>query len=193
LRRSGDYLDRVGDAELLQRARRGDESAFSQLFTRYEGAVYRYATYMCGRDKADDIVQETFLAILQQHERDDPPKGAVAAYLIGIARHRIFKRAARAGRAEADNGEELLKACADTGHDTPLETVRRAERIAHVRAAVQSLPPVFREAIVLCELHEMDYAAAAAVVGCPVGTIRSRLHRGRSLLAAKLHGLRYDS
>ena len=49
----------VDDAGLLERARRGDEDAFSQLFARHERAIYRYGAYMCGRDAADDIVQET--------------------------------------------------------------------------------------------------------------------------------------
>jgi RNA polymerase sigma-70 factor (ECF subfamily) len=55
-----------------------------------------------------------------------------------------------------------------------------------VRAAVRSLPPQYREVIVLCELQEMDYAAAAGVIRCPIGTVRSRLHRARTLLSAKL-------
>ena len=178
--------------ELLQRARRGDESAFAQLFVRYEAAIYRYAAYMCGRDAADDIVQETFLAVLQQRKRHDPPEGAVVSYLIGIARHRIFKRAAHESRTEVDD-VEVLFARADSRRATPLDDVTRAESIEQVRAAVESLPSVFREAIVLCELHEMDYADAASIIGCPIGTIRSRLHRGRSLLAVKLHELRYGS
>ena len=177
--------------ELLQRARRGDESAFAQLFGRYQAAIYRYAAYMCGRDAADDIVQETFLAVLQQRSRHDPPEGSVVSYLIGIARHRIFKRAARENRREVDDAD--VEAPGDAAQPTPFEDVRRAESIEQVRAAVESLPSVFREAIVLCELHEMEYAAAASIIGCPIGTVRSRLHRGKSLLAVKLQGLRYGA
>jgi len=55
-----------------------------------------------------------------------------------------------------------------------------------VRDAIRTLPPAYREVIVLCELEEMDYADAAAVLGCPIGTVRSRLHRGRALLTQKL-------
>ena len=179
--------------ELLQRARRGDESALAQLFGRYEGVIYRYAAYMCGRDTADDIVQETFLAVLQQSKRHDPPERAVSSYLIGIARHRILKRAARDNWCDAEDVETLLEHRADLRQETPLEDVTRAESVEHVRAAVESLPPLFREAIVLCELHEMQYAEAASIIGCPIGTIRSRLHRGKALLAIKLSGLRYGS
>jgi RNA polymerase sigma-70 factor (ECF subfamily) len=59
-----------------------------------------------------------------------------------------------------------------------------------VRAAVFELPAEFREAVVLCELEELSYEEAARLSGCPIGTIRSRLHRGRALLLAKLEILR---
>jgi RNA polymerase sigma-70 factor (ECF subfamily) len=59
-----------------------------------------------------------------------------------------------------------------------------------VRSAVLSLPPEFRETVVLCELEEMSYEEAARLLDCPVGTVRSRLHRGRALLLAKLEMLR---
>src|SRR6266478_1016620 len=64
------------------------------------------------------------------------------------------------------------------------------ERLEQVRAAVLELPAEFREAVVLCELEEMSYEEAAQAAGCPIGTIRSRLHRGRALLLAKLEMLR---
>jgi RNA polymerase sigma-70 factor (ECF subfamily) len=60
----------------------------------------------------------------------------------------------------------------------------------HVRAAIFNLPPEFREALVLCELEELSYQEAAKMLDCPIGTIRSRLHRGRALLLAKLEILR---
>jgi hypothetical protein len=69
---------------------------------------------------------------------------------------------------------------------TVLDSLTRAETIDAVRTAVQSLPPPYREAVVLCELQEMGYADAAEIVGCPIGTIRSRLHRAKALLTAKL-------
>src|SRR5207302_6049964 len=69
---------------------------------------------------------------------------------------------------------------------TPFEDLSRAETVDVVRAAIQSLPPAYREVVVLCELQEMDYADAAAVIGRPIGTVRSRLHRARALLASKL-------
>ena len=82
----------MNDIELLGRARRGDESAFASLFASHQRAIYRYAAHMCGREQADDVVQETFLAVLRQSDRHDAPRGAVGAYLLGIARHLVLKR-----------------------------------------------------------------------------------------------------
>jgi DNA-directed RNA polymerase specialized sigma24 family protein len=67
-----------------------------------------------------------------------------------------------------------------------LGDLTRAERIEALRDAVLTLPLQYREAVVLCDLQEMTYADAAAVLGCVIGTVRSRLHRGRALLALKL-------
>jgi RNA polymerase sigma-70 factor, ECF subfamily len=174
-----DYMSEVDDAGLLERARRGDEDAFSQLYARHQRAIYRYAVYLCGQDAGDDIVQETFLAVLRQTARLDTLRGTVAGYLLGIARHLAMKRLGTRGQDES---------LSDMASDSPavLDDLTRAETIDAVRAAVRSLPPAYREVVVLCELDEMDYAAAAAIVECPVGTIRSRLHRARTLLAAKL-------
>jgi len=73
---------------------------------------------------------------------------------------------------------------------TPVHWAEQQERSERVRAAVLELPSEFREAVVLCELEELSYEEAARLSGCPIGTIRSRLHRGRALLLAKLEILR---
>jgi RNA polymerase sigma-70 factor (ECF subfamily) len=170
----------VDDAGLLERARRGDEDAFSQLFARHERAIYRYAVYMCGPGAGDDIVQETFLAVLRQNARGDTLRGTVAGYLLGIARHLAMKRLGSRG------DDETLSDDLPSGSPAVLDNLARAETIDAVRAAVQSLPSEYREVVVLCELEEISYAAAAAVMRCPLGTVRSRLHRARALLTAKL-------
>jgi len=87
-----------------------------------------------------------------------------------------------------DVSEETLARITD--HRTPAHWAEFGERREHVRAAVLELPVEFREAIVLCELEELSYEEAAKALDCPIGTIRSRLHRGRALLLAKLEMLR---
>jgi RNA polymerase sigma-70 factor (ECF subfamily) len=141
---------------------------------------------MCGPEAGDDIVQETFLAVIRQRDRTDAPRGSAAGYLFGIARHLVLQRlGSKYEAAFADTGDaDVIEVASDAL--TALEGLTRAETIASVRAAVQSLPPVYREVIVLCDLQEMDYAAAAGILQCPIGTIRSRLSRARALLVAKL-------
>ena len=178
-------MNEVEDAQLLERSRRGEESAFSELYRRYQAGIYRYAVHMCGASAGDDVVQETFLAVLRQRGRTDAPRQTVAAYLFGIARHVVLQRLGSRYQPLADSGDDDVSEVA-SGALTALDTLTRAETIAAVRAAVQSLPLVYREAVVLCDLEEMEYAAAAGVLQCPIGTVRSRLSRGRALLVTKL-------
>ena len=174
----------VDEFRLLERSRRGDEAAFSQLFAAYQRKIFRYAAYMCGRDAGDDIVQETFLAVLRQTGRRDGPTGSVLGYLFGIARHLVWKR--HAGSADpAEDVTDVIDRIA-APEPTALDRMTHTETLDAVRAAVQSLPAPYREAIVLCELEEVDYASAAQAMQVPIGTVRSRLHRARTLLATKL-------
>ena len=179
---------KVDDAVLLERVQRGDEAAFAALYERHQRAIYRYAMHMCGPEAADDVVQDTFLAVIRRGLGFDAARGTVAAYLFGIARHHILKRIAECGmrHAEFEDTEAM------NPQPSPLAELQRAETIAQVREAVGTLPPAYREVVVLCELQEMDYADAASVLECPIGTVRSRLHRARALLAQKLTSRRKD-
>ncbi len=179
----------MDDAGLLGRARRGDEAAFSQLFASHQRSIYLYAARMCGADAGDDVVQETFLAVLQPSGAYDPARGTVAAYLLGIARHLVLRRLGSRYKACLANVAEGTADCV-AAQETALERLTRAETIDTVRAAVQALPPVYREVVELCELQELDYATAAGVIQCPIGTVRSRLHRARALLMTKLAAAR---
>ncbi len=177
-------MGEVDDAKLLRRACNGTESAFSELFARYQRRIYQYAARMCGRAAADDVVQDTFLAVLRA-ERFDASKGTVASYLFGIARHHVIRRLEGRGGdlREPSNPGDLSMAVAD---ESPFDILARQRTVAAVREAVESLPPLYREVVVLCDLQEMDYALVADVIACPIGTVRSRLHRARALLCATL-------
>ena len=131
---------------------------------------------------AEDVTQETFLALLLHGKRYDEARGTVASFLYGIARNLVMRRIDRRSGAEM----EIIEECA--GPEDLLEDLTRRESIEQVRQAVLSLPPVFREAVVLCDLQDSSYEEAAAALDCPVGTVRSRLSRGRAMLARKLRG-----
>ena len=168
---------------LLRKAGRGHEAAFCELFARYQRRIYQYASRMCGSAAAEDIVQETFLAVLKPGAFDSS-RGTVAGYLFGIARHQVVKHLKNRDMLMEPSDPRALNIAAS--QDTQIETVVRQQAVSAVRAAVQSLPPIYREVVVLCDLEELDYATVAEVIDCPIGTVRSRLHRARSMLVTTL-------
>jgi RNA polymerase sigma factor (sigma-70 family) len=278
------------DEELLSAALAGDERAFGELYRRWQGPMFRFARQMCGADGgAEDVVQEVFVALIENGQQFDPTRGPLAAYLYGVARHQALRRLRTDGRytaldeerAEADEGmtagaemddgaiagvassgaigvsasaglvagtgggviagassrtssvaSGLASAGASGGAggnaeasgwadpggwmpgamggpgsgsgaggpggglsvgaalgvtmDDPGVMLDRRLSIDLVHRLVVTLPVPYREALVLCDLHELGYAEAAAALGCPVGTVRSRLHRARALLAEKV-------
>jgi RNA polymerase sigma-70 factor (ECF subfamily) len=136
---------------------------------------------------AEDITQEVFLTLLREECGFDPERGSLIAYLFGIARKlllRQFERRRAEVGVDAGAEETGLSELADAS-DTLADLAAR-ERIEALRRAVSSLPRRYREVVVLCDLEEVDYAEAAEALECPIGTVRSRLHRARLLLADKL-------
>jgi RNA polymerase sigma-70 factor (ECF subfamily) len=186
-------LTEIRDEELLQRMRAGDENAFTALYRRRQGRVYRFVLEISGSAAlAEDVTQEVFMALIRDSRGYDPSRGSLAAYLLGMARHhalRFLKRdqtyvpVPQGGDGSRDGGE-----LAPVSDEDPHSAMSRREAIYSVRQAILSLPGHYREAVVLCDLNEMSYEETAAVLGCSVGTVRSRLHRGRALLVQKLTG-----
>lgn len=148
---------------------------------------------MCGRDGADDIVQDTFLEVLRGPGGYDSTKGSVGNYLFGIARHFVLKRLTSRELVtfELTDADECDPA--DLRTPTVLDSLSRAETVRAVRTAIATLPAPYREIVVLCELQEMSYVDAAAIVQCPIGTVRSRLHRAKALLVSKLAEVRVEA
>ena len=187
------------DEELLRLSLSGDESAFTTLYGRRQAGVYRFALQMCGSDSvAEDVTQEVFMALIREAAGFDEGRGTLSSYLYGIARNQVLRRLERERHFVAMNDDaEGPDAAATTEHPSvrpdPLAEMARAETIESVRQAVLALPAHYREVVVLCELHEMSYAEAACVLGCAVGTVRSRLHRARGLLVERLGALRAES
>jgi RNA polymerase sigma-70 factor, ECF subfamily len=180
------------DEELLRRIVAGDETAFTDLYRRRQAGVYRFALQMSGSESlAEDVTQEVFMVLVREAGKFDEGRGAsVSAYLYGIARNQVLRRLERERPfvAMLEDHEEQEGAAPEQliSRPDPLAELARAELIDSVRQAVLALPAHYREVVVLCELHEMSYAEAASVLGCAVGTVRSRLHRARTLLLEKL-------
>jgi RNA polymerase sigma factor (sigma-70 family) len=182
------------DDVLLRRAAKGDQESFSLLYRRHQAALYRFALRMTGNSwAAEEVVQDVFMTLMREPKKYDAARGPVGAYLFGIIRNRVMKHLERLPRELSleesnENGTRTNELAVN--RFTPVHWAEQQERSERVRAAVLELPAEFREAVVLCELEELSYEEAAHLSGCPIGTIRSRLHRGRALLLAKLEILR---
>jgi len=177
--------DRVPDDELVRRTAAGDADAFGALYRRKRPDVFRFVLHMTADGAvAEDVVQDVFMVVMQDAGRFDPGRGAVTPWLCGIAKNHLRQRLARDRRLEplAHDEEAATEAVAADA----LGELLRAEQVELVRRAVLLLPFRYREVVVLCDLQELSYQDAADALACAVGTVRSRLHRGRALLAAKL-------
>ena len=169
------------DEELFGLMKKGDRQAFAELYERREPALYRYAMHMSGSPSAaGEIAQEVFVQLMGSNTRFDERRGSLEAWMYGVARNlvRVYRRK---GPVEVPVDQAFEP-------DILGELINR-ENVAALRAALRELPDRYRDAVVLCDLEERNYDEAARLMGCPVGTVRSRLHRARALLAAKLKRL----
>jgi RNA polymerase sigma-70 factor (ECF subfamily) len=175
------------DDVLLARIAAGDQAAFTTLFRRRQPDVYRVALLMTGAAaNAEDVTQEVFLSVMHDAARYDPARGTAKAWLCGIARNHAKRRLERDGRNlplpnEMEETAALRAVAAD-----PIAELEQTRRVHALRRAILALPLRYREVVVLCDLEEISYSDAAVVLECAIGTVRSRLHRARTLLAAKV-------
>ena len=185
----------ITDAELVRRMMSGDEESFTLLYKRRHQSIYRFALQMSGSQQvAEDVTQDVFLFLMKDGHVFDPARGSVSSFLFGVARNYVLRRF---------RGDQLTVPFADGDSDepfdqmanevSPLEDLTKTEMIENVRRAVLSLPERYREVVVLCELQELSYGETAEILGCAIGTVRSRLHRARGLLLAKLRPNREQS
>ena len=174
------------DADLVRRALAGEREAFEAIYRRYHAVVYRFARMMAGSAAvAEDVTQEVFVALMRDMERYEPQRAGLATYLYGVARNvtraRLRKEARFVDLEHASN-----KAAASPAAGDPSEALAHSQDLVRLRNAIVALPSRYREVVILCDLHDLSYADAARALGSPVGTVRSRLHRGRAMLVQRL-------
>jgi len=180
-------LDRAPDDALMSRIAAGDQDAFTELFRRRRNEVYRVALLMTGGAAvAEDIAQDVFLAVMRDAGRYEVGRSTVTAWLCGIARNHARRRLDQDGRiVRLAEGDEPGQREPAVQRDLVAE-IAAAQHVDALRRAILKLPVRYREVVVLCDLQELSYADAAAALDCAVGTVRSRLHRARALLTAKM-------
>jgi RNA polymerase sigma-70 factor, ECF subfamily len=179
------------DDDLLRLTSAGDEKAFLDFYRRHQGAVFRFALQMSGKAEiAEEVTQDVFMVVMSAPKQFDPKRGSAGAYLYGIARNLVLRCLEREKpylTVLDDPDNEYSGRLA--GEQDIAGEFAQTERIETLRKAVLALPPAYREVVVLCDLQEVDYAEAAGVLGCAIGTIRSRLHRARALLMEKMRAV----
>ena len=172
------------DQELVRLLAHGDHRAFEAIYDRCRIPLYRFALHMSGsREIADEITQDAFLFLLRNPRSYAPERGSLLNFLLGVARN-LVRRSKRDAPdelpLEAEDSETLV-AIRDIS-DSPLDAAIRRQSAAALQEALLQVPESYREVIVLCDLQEMSYAEAATALNVPLGTIRSRLHRGHIAL-----------
>ena len=166
----------------MRRFRAGDRDAFTGIYRAHSPAVHRFALHMTGDPgKATEVTQDVFVWLIHHPEGFDPKRGELGAFLTGVARKLVQRRWHQEKRWVPYEEASARSVQPVTHHGN--------EDAEQLRSAIAALPERYREVVVLCDLEEKSYEDAASQLECATGTIRSRLHRARTLLARKLLGV----
>jgi RNA polymerase sigma-70 factor (ECF subfamily) len=181
------------DAELVRRSQRGDAAAQAGLVTRYQDRVFNLCYRMC-HNEADalDLAQTAFLRALQNVDRFGG-RASFYTWLFRIAVNVVLtSRRTRSRQPASLDGAEDSPAVPDRREADGAALCEQHELQERVAWALGTLDEEFRAAVVLKDIEDMDYAAIAEVLDVPVGTVKSRIHRGRLMLRDLLRTERVD-
>jgi RNA polymerase sigma-70 factor (ECF subfamily) len=173
----------ASDEELLAAHLQGDRAAFAALMARHERRIYGLCFRVLGnREDAEDATQETFIGALRR-AASFRGEAAFSTWLYRIAVNAATDQARRRGRSRTVplESEETHREVATVGDPSGAVATSLT-----VQAALRAVPEDFRIALVLCDLYGFAYTQAAEILGVPVGTVKSRVFRGRLALGAQL-------
>jgi RNA polymerase sigma-70 factor, ECF subfamily len=185
-RLSSGALAGLPDEELIALARDGDPAAFGELVRRHTAAVHRWMSRAVGEQEADDLTQEVFLKAYRAigRFRGDAPARAWLASIADNAVKNRYRALSRFRRIFTPSDPEAAEP--PSSGASPEQNARSGESRRAVAEALQRLPPDFRMAVVLRDLEEWTYEEIAVSLELPVGTVKSRIARGRGMLRALL-------
>jgi RNA polymerase sigma-70 factor (ECF subfamily) len=176
------------DLELVKRCLRGDDAAWEVLLQTYTRRVYNLCYRFTGRSEdAEDLTQEIFIKVFRTLKSYDPLRAKFTTWINRIARNHLVDhyRRTRGDRATSVLDGEMPIADASPGGN-PEGSVESRERRERLQAGLSRLSPDLREAVILRDLQDLDYAEIAQVLQIPEGTVKSRINRGRLELARTL-------
>ncbi len=169
------------EAAVIARAAAGDRTAFTQLMEHYQSACYGLAFRVLGDpDRAADATQDAFV---HAYNAIGSYRGGVfRSWLMRItanASYDILRRQQRRPTTALPDPEETGFELPDLASISPVEAAARSELYRHLEAALRLLPADQRIAVVLCDVYGMDYNEVATMTESALGTVKSRIHRGR--------------
>ena len=171
------------EQELLDRCLAGEDSAWEVLLRAYTRKIYNLCYRFTGRvEEAEDVTQEVFIKVFQTLKTYQAAQGSFATWLNRVARNHLVDhyRRARKDRVTSSLEDELTEAEQKPSQQTePTGQVESRERREVLQMALDKLSPDLREAVILRDLHDLDYEEIAQVLRVPQGTVKSRINRGR--------------
>ena len=172
--------DEISEHLVVLRCQVGEETAFEMLFDRYNGRLLYYLRRMLGASgMAEDVLQTVWLKVLRKIGTLEEPR-ALRTWLYRIAHNEAVQQLRKAGREIAlEETEETLEAATEEEDSRPLDT-------AQVHLALDQISPAHRAVLTLRFMNDLSYADIAEVVGCSVGTIRSRIHYAKQALRKQM-------
>jgi RNA polymerase sigma-70 factor (ECF subfamily) len=174
----------ISDKELMELIQAGDDKAFEMLVGRFQDRLLNFVgRIVTDRDTAEELVQETFLRIFNQ-KKSYTPEYAVSTWIytiaLNLARSELRKRKLRRFLSL-----DFIKEEADV--ELPAKIDLQSVSLAPIiQKAIEKLPDDYKTAFVLCDIQRLPYQQIAEVMGVPVGTVKSRINRARSMLRDKL-------
>lgn len=178
------------DEDLMRSFQRGDETAFAALYARYRLPIYRFLARKLGNPaRAEDLCQEVFVSLVE-HAQEWRAEASVKTYLYRIAFNRAVSDFRRSEHkvmvAEKERDEDDPPPREAVSSDSPAENFERDERARLVREALQRIEPDFRDAIIMKEYENLTCEEIAEIMGVAVGTVKSRIFRGKMELKKRL-------
>jgi len=171
------------DQGLLDRCLAGEDSAWEALLRDYTRKIYNLCYRFTGRvEEAEDVTQEVFIKVFQTLKSYDAAQGSFSTWLNRVARNHLVDhyRRTRKDRVTSSLEDELPAAQEKPSpHMEPTTQVESRERRETLQLALDKLSPDLREAVILRDLHDLDYEEIALVLKVPQGTVKSRINRGR--------------
>lgn len=176
------------DFELVKRCLRGDDVAWEALLQAHTHKIYNLCYRFTGRSEdAEDLTQEVFIKVFRTLKTYDPEQAKFSTWLNRIARNHLVDHYRRTRRERATSTLDDQAPIVDHSAGAhPMGRVESRERREILQSGLSKLSPDLREAVILRDLQDMDYAEIAQVLEVPEGTVKSRINRGRLELARVL-------